>query len=97
MRKFILALGMTMLMTGTAVAAEALSDNQMDRVTAGVLPGGIQMMIASMIPNKQIFLVYLPPPRTPFPYGLNVFEWLGLSLPALPGPSTAPSGPPTPG
>jgi len=95
MRKFILALGMAPLMAGTAVAAEALSDNQMDRVTAGVLPGGIQM-IASMIPNKQIFLVYLPPPRTPFPYGINVFEWLDLSLPELPAPSIAPSGPPAP-
>jgi len=95
MRKFLLALGIAPLLAGTAVAGEALSDNQMDRVTAGlILPGGIQM--PPVLPDKQIFLSLLPSTHTPFPYGINVFEWLGLSLPVLPGAITAPGGPPAP-
>jgi hypothetical protein len=35
MRKLLLALGMAPLMAGTAMAAQPLSDNQMDGVTAG--------------------------------------------------------------
>jgi len=35
MRKFLLALGVAPLMAGTAMAAQPLTDNQMDGVTAG--------------------------------------------------------------
>jgi hypothetical protein len=35
MRKFLLALGVVPLMAGTALAAQPLTDNQMDGVTAG--------------------------------------------------------------
>ena len=38
MRKVVLALGMVSLMAGTAMAAEPLTDQTMDTVTAGGIP-----------------------------------------------------------
>jgi len=38
MRKVVLALGMVSLMAGTAMAAEPLTDQRMDLVTAGGIP-----------------------------------------------------------
>ena len=67
MRKIPLVLGLVLLMTGTAIAAQPLADSQLDRVTAGfaTADNGPPIVGIPFIPFPCASLGCGPPPPPP--------------------------------
>ena len=92
MRRLILVLGVTPLLIGTAIAAQPLTENQMDAVTGGFSAFSTADAAASIVPGVPSLTTQMQPicqlcfqgPIMQLGSGLNPFQSIGIVRPGLP-------------
>jgi hypothetical protein len=91
MRKLILMLGVAPLLAGTAMAAQPLTENQMDGVIAGFSAYSTADALASIVPGAPALTQMQPicpscfeGPILQLGIGLDLFQSIGIMRPGLP-------------